>query len=72
LHLRNSDGSSSIYRHQEATVSVGDRVSAGQTIGRGDGSGGITGPHLHYEFIPNNETTPVDPLETQLKDVYEN
>ena len=32
------------------TVTVGDRVSAGQVIGRLGNSGSSTGPHVHYEL----------------------
>lgn len=68
IKVENSSGSTSIYRHQAATVEVGAHVSAGQ----GDGSGHLSGPHLHYEYIPQSASEPVDPLTTQLKDVYEN
>lgn len=72
MHIKNTDGSKSIYHHQDATEREGEIVSAGQTIVIGDGGGKITAQHLHYEYIPNNETNPAEPLETQLKDVYEN
>jgi biotin carboxyl carrier protein len=39
-----------LYAHLEAEfVTVGQRVDQGQVLGLVGGSGGVTGPHLHYE-----------------------
>jgi len=78
IMIQNNDGSLSGYAHTGAVVGVkkGSQVRSGQVIGKSDGSGRITGPHLHYTYRPGTSrrqatpsTRPVDPLKTQLKDV---
>ncbi len=40
------------YLHlSKRTVNKGQRVKQGQTIGTLGGTGRVTGPHLHYEFV---------------------
>ena len=44
------DGHSSLYAHLRATwVRVGQRVDQGAVLGVVGASGGVTGPHLHFE-----------------------
>lgn len=52
-----------IYAHLSATseaISVGQRIAAGEEIGRVGSTGTSTAPHLHYEIIVDG--TPMPPL----------
>ena len=56
LILRHNDGSATLYAHLDATsASVGQEVKRGDPIATSDNSGGSTGAHLHFEYVPNGE-----------------
>ncbi|OGQ91478.1 MAG: hypothetical protein A2289_18340 [Deltaproteobacteria bacterium RIFOXYA12_FULL_58_15] len=48
--IRHADGIITVYAHNQSnTVRQGQKVRAGQTIGRVGKTGRATGPHLHFE-----------------------
>ncbi|MEU9474144.1 M23 family metallopeptidase [Streptomyces sp. NPDC048191] len=56
------DGTELWFCHQSSiSVSVGQKVSTGEVIGRVGATGNVTGPHLHLEVHPNGQATAVDP-----------
>ncbi|MGW1895355.1 M23 family metallopeptidase [Streptomyces sp. NPDC002004] len=60
--LELDDGTELWYCHQSSiNVSVGQKVSTGDVIGRVGATGNVTGPHLHLEVHPNGQATAVDP-----------
>lgn len=56
VKIQHDDGTVCLYAHLErASVSVGQRVSKGQVIGRMGNSGNSFGAHLHWEFWTKND-----------------
>lgn len=52
-----------VYGHwEEAYVTVGQRVGAGQKIAKEGNAGVSTGPHLHFEMHRGAWKNPIDPL----------
>lgn len=62
--IAHKDGTATYYGHLDTLeVRPGQRVTAGQRIGRMGATGNVTGPHLHFEKRPNaRSTTTQDPL----------
>ncbi|WP_076586213.1 peptidoglycan DD-metalloendopeptidase family protein [Vibrio ostreicida] len=54
VFIRHSNTYITKYLHlTKRSVKTGQRVKQGQTIGTLGGTGRVTGPHLHYEFLVN-------------------
>ena len=61
VRLIHSDGTMTVYAHMSSlSVVPGERVRAGEKIGREGNTGHSTGPHLHFEVRING--TPVNPV----------
>ena len=63
VELSHGPGTMTRYAHLSAVpdgLSVGDRVGAGDLIGRVGATGTATGPNLHYEVRVDGQ--PIDPL----------
>ncbi|MBW3640899.1 MAG: M23 family metallopeptidase [Actinobacteria bacterium] len=60
IRLLHPDGTVTLYGHLSSLlVNRGDKVDAGQQIGREGNTGQSTGPHLHFEVHVNG--APVNP-----------
>ncbi|WP_432139066.1 MULTISPECIES: M23 family metallopeptidase [unclassified Streptomyces] len=56
------DGTELWYAHQSSiSVSVGQKVSTGEVIGRVGATGNVTGAHLHLEVHPDGAASGIDP-----------
>lgn len=54
--VRHTDGSATLYAHMQTRgVNVGDTVTASQQIGTSNNTGLSSGPHLHFEYVPNGQ-----------------
>ena len=61
VKVRHADGTVTSYSHMsEFDVSVGDSVQAGTMVGRIGMTGNTTGPHVHFEVLPDGGA-PIDP-----------
>ena len=61
IRILHGDGTVTVYAHMSRLlVSAGERVSAGEQIGKEGSTGQSTGPHLHFEVRVNG--TPIDPI----------
>jgi murein DD-endopeptidase MepM/ murein hydrolase activator NlpD len=57
------DGTELWFCHQSSiSVSVGQKVSTGEVIGRVGATGNVTGPHLHLEVHPGGQADGIDPM----------
>jgi murein DD-endopeptidase MepM/ murein hydrolase activator NlpD len=59
--IRHPSGYITLYGHlSQIDVKEGQKVKAGEVVGRVGSTGRSTGPHLHYEVIKGNK--PIDPV----------
>jgi murein DD-endopeptidase MepM/ murein hydrolase activator NlpD len=50
IRIEHADGTETLYAHMSALIAgAGQKVSAGEQIGREGNTGNSTGPHLHFE-----------------------
>jgi murein DD-endopeptidase MepM/ murein hydrolase activator NlpD len=62
VRVRHANGTETWYNHMSKfSVSVGDRVYAGDQVGAVGVTGNTTGPHLHFEVRPDGGE-PIDPM----------
>lgn len=63
IKIKQNDGTTATYMHMASpsSLSVGDKVSEGQTVGIMGNTGISTGTHLHIQFEDDNGTV-LDPV----------
>lgn len=62
VKVKTSDGKKILYAHLSTiAVKKGDKIAAGDKIGREGSTGNSTGPHLHFEVL-NKKGNPIDPV----------
>jgi murein DD-endopeptidase MepM/ murein hydrolase activator NlpD len=50
-----------VYAHlSQQDVEIGERIQAGEILGRAGNTGMVTGPHLHFEL--RKDGVPINPL----------
>lgn len=67
LEIDHGGGTTTRYAHlRSIAVAVGDQVATGQQVGIEGATGGVTGPHLHFEIrIQGSARNPVGEMETR-------
>jgi len=64
VDIKDANGTIHRYAHANSiSVEKGQKIEAGQRIGRAGATGGATGPHLHYETITNGVS--VNPIKSK-------
>jgi RHS repeat-associated protein len=63
VKVEHNDGSVTGYAHIQPSVSKGQHVQSGQAIGKSDGSGHGTGPHLHFTYRTSGSASKSDPMQ---------
>jgi len=61
VRIKHRDGTEGIYYHVTPFVREGQKVYAGDRVGKTDMTGESTGPHLHYGVYDHKYRTHVDP-----------
>lgn len=70
VEIKHDDGSVTRYAHlSNISVSVGDRIEGGEDVGSSGSTGGSSGNHLHFEYLPDGKTriNPKESLDSILK-----
>jgi murein DD-endopeptidase MepM/ murein hydrolase activator NlpD len=68
--VQHDNGIETRYAHlASAEVHVGDRIEAGQALGRVGSSGRSTGPHLHFEVLQNGQRVDPEQIAPRRTDV---